>query len=461
MSIDLPTPIAFKLLNGLLGNNGHGNGQGHGVGNGPDGNDPDNRADQSRQNALQNERNGEASNDQGRWGQSDGANGYDGVKHGHGHHHDGGDAPRGPGNNNGVGNGSLPNPGDLLSSTLGKVDGAVQNLLGQGQDGSGPLGKLGDLTSNLLNAGGHLPPGQLAKALDAVPLANAGSAAANLLNQATAQALNAPGAQALAARNALHDAASGPLTAPRDVPAPLQTANSNLTNAVPASARAADSALIQNQQNLLSARADQAALGRTATSLPAGSPPPAAPIMAEPARILPFAAPPPATVPPSQSAPLVDGRPNPAGGGGGGDGSVGAAQKTDMAQQTPPGHTGAAPARAFRRDEEEGDSLAKKMIEALAVWIGLAPAQKAAVAEEEEAPAAPVEDDRWLRLQWLFWALAVAGYGCLAIAVVVFIPGGAGFLDETRNPIVRPALVVGLGCSIAAWWLARKIARSR
>lgn len=460
MSIDLPTPIGLKLLNGLLGSNGHGNGPGHGVGNGPDGGDADNRADQARQNALQNERNAEASNDQGRWGQSEGANGYDGVKHGHGHHHDGGDAPRGPGNNNGVGNGSLPNPGDVLSNALGKADGAVQNLLGQGQDGSGVLGKLGDLTSNLLNPAGHLPPGQLAKALDAVPLANTAGAAANLLNQA-AQALNAPGAQALAARNALHDAATTPLAQPRDVPAALHTANSNLTNAVPATARAADAALIQNRQDVLPLRADQAALGRTATSLPAGSPPPAAPpIMAEPARVLPFAAPP-ATVPPTQSPPMVEGRPNPMGGGGGGDGSVGAPQKTDMAQQTPPGHTGAAPTRGFRNDEEEGDSLAKKMIEALAVWLGLAPEQKAAQAEGDDLLPAPASDDRWLRLQWLFWALAVAGYGCLAIAVIVFIPGGAGFLDEARNPIVRPALVVGLGCSIAAWWLARKIAKSR
>ncbi|HJR73194.1 MAG TPA: hypothetical protein VJ806_06105, partial [Luteimonas sp.] len=169
-------------------------------------------------------------------------------------------------------------------------------------------------------------------------------------------------------------------------------------------------------------------------------------------------------VPPSQSAPLIEGRPHPSGGGGsGGDGSVGAAQKADMAQQTPPGHTGAAPARGFRSEEEEGDSLAKKMIETLAAWMGLAPAQKAAEAEADDAlpQEASAADDRWLRLQWLFWALAVAGYGCLAIAVVVFIPGGAGFLDETRNPIVWPALGVGLGCSIAAWWLGRKIARSR
>ena len=457
MSIDLPTPIGLKLLSGLLGNNGPGhNGQGHGVG-GADGNDPDSRADQSRQNALQNERNAEASNDQGRWGQSDGA---DGVRHGH--HHDGGDGPRGPGNNNGVGNGGLPNPGDLLSNALGKTEGAIQNLLGGGgQESAGPLGKLGDLTTNLLNPGGHLPPGTLAKALDAVPLGNLANAAGTLLTQATAQALNAPGAQALAARNALHDAASAPLAPPRDAPAALQTANSNLTHSVPAAARAADGALIQNRQDLLPmARADQAALGRTATALPASAPPPAAPALAvEPARVLPFAAPPPA-VPASQSPTLVDGRPNPMGSGGG-DGSVGAAQKADMAQQTPPGHTGAAPARAFRREEEEGESLAKKMIQALAVWMGLAPAPKAAEAEADDALPAQAGDDRWLRLQWLFWALAVAGYGCLAIAVIVFIPGGAGFLDETRNPIVRPALVVGLGCSIAAWWLARKIARSR
>lgn len=482
MSIDLPTPIGLKLLNGLLGGHGpggHGNGP-NGIGN-PDG-EAENRADQARQSALQNERVGEAGNEHGRWQ----TGGPGEAQRGNGPHHDG-HGPQGPGNNgNGVGHGygvghghgrgdvgNLPNPGQVLSSALGRADATVQNLLGQNEGPPGLLAKTGELannvlnqTSNALHQAGQLPPGLAAKALEATPLANAATAAGALLAQATAQALNAPGAQALAARNALHDAASAPLAPARDTPATLQSTNATqLSNTVPGAARAADSALIQGRQDVLPLRADQAALARTPTALPAGSPPPAAPMVApEPARILPFAAPPPA-VPPSQSPALVEGRPNLVGGNGsgGGDGSVGAAQKAEMTQQTPPGHTGAAPVRGFRPEEEDGESLAKRMIQAVAVWLGLAPAaaQTDPAEQEVEEPAPQAADDRWLRLQWLFWALAVAGYGCLAIAVIVFIPGGAGFLDETRNPIVRPALVVGLGCSIAAWWLARKIARSR
>lgn len=479
MSIDLPTPIGLKLLSGLLGNNGAGgHGGPNGIGN-VDG-DGDNRADQARQSALQNERAGDASNEQGRWQ----TGGPGEAQRGNGPHHDG-HGPQGPNNGNNVGQGhgvghghghgeigNLPNPGQVLSSALGRADATVQSLLGQNGAPPGLLAKTGELANNVLNQAGNVlnqagplpPPNLAAKALEATPLANAATAAGALLAQATAQALNAPGAQALAARNALHDAASAPLAPARDTPATLQSTHATqLSNTVPGAARAADSALLQGRQDLLPLRADQAPLARTATALPAGSPPPAAPMVApEPARILPFAAPPPA-VPASQSPALVEGRPNLVGGhGSGGDGSVGAAQKADMAQQTPPGHTGAAPARAFRPEEEDGESLAKRMIQAVAVWLGLAPAAaQSDPAEQEAETAAQVADDRWLRLQWLFWALAVAGYGCLAIAVIVFIPGGAGFLDETRNPIVRPALMVGLGCSIAAWWLARKIARSR
>jgi hypothetical protein len=92
--------------------------------------------------------------------------------------------------------------------------------------------------------------------------------------------------------------------------------------------------------------------------------------------------------------------------------------------------------------------------------LGLGMSVNEAVDDEEGLPlAAP--DNRWLRLQWLFWVLALSGYACLVVALIVLLPGGAGFLDEARNPLGKQALVVGLVASIGAWWLARKLAAKR
>lgn len=479
MSIDLPTPIGLKLLNGLLGN---GNGGGpHGVGHGHGGpNDVDNdhggdAARQAKESALQTERTVEAGHEQGRWQQTEGPNNSNNNGWHKGQLENQG--PQGPnqnhpGNSIGDGDGGLPRPGELLSNTLGKVDNAVRDLLGQ----NGPLGKVDNAVRDLLGQNGA--PGQLAKsgsemasqlltqtgqgvglaakALESLPT-NAAHAAGVLLNQA-AQTLNSQGAQALAARNALHDAATLPQAAStKDAPLSLQNTLAN--NAIPANARAAESALIPGRQDAIPLRADQAALGRTATALPAGTTAPTtAPLVADAARHLPFAPPAaPVAVPPSQGPGMVEGRPGVGVGGGGGEGAAPA-----KVEQVPPGHTGAAPNR-LRPEEEDGESLAQKMVRAVAAWLGLGAAEKQADVDTgmDEAPAPAANDEHWLRLQWLFWALAVAGYGCLTVAVVVLIPGGGGFLDETRNPIVWPALAVGLGSSIAAWWLGRKIARAR
>lgn len=457
MGFELPSPLLPKLLNGLLGQNGplHGNGPGH-PGGGAEGaeNDPDN-AHHARQAALQNERAAEASNDQGRWQQSEGAH-NDGVQRGNGPHE--GHGPNGPGNNSSVGNGHFPTPGEVLSDIVGKADAAARGLFGEGPPGL--VAKGGDLAANLVNQAAQTATGLATKSLEAMPMANAATAAGALLTQATAQALNAPGAQALAARNALHDAASAPVLPSRDIAAPLQTASSNPlagSTVIPGAARASEAALLQGRQDMpLPMRAEQAVVDRSANVLPGSNPPPAAPITADATRAIPVTAPP-STVPPSQTAAAMEGRTttNTIGG----NDRVGSVPRAaDMPQQTPAGHTGAAPTRIGRRDEEAGESLAQRMARALMAMLGLAPADEAAPELDEEALAQAAAENRWQRLQWVFWTLAVTGYACLVFALIVFIPGGSGFLDESRNPFGTPALIIGLISSLGAWWFARKLA---
>ncbi len=469
MGFELPSPLLPKLLNGLLGQNGPGHGHGPGGINGAEGpdNDPDNSAHHARQAALQNERAAEAGNDQGRWQQSEGAN-NDGVRRGNGPH-EGHHGPQGPGNSSSVGNGHLPTPGGVLSDIVGKADAAARGLLGDGPPGL--VAKGGDLAANLLNQAAQTvqqatqtaqtAAGLAAKSLEAMPLANTATAANALLTQATAQALNAPGAQALAARNALHDAASAPVIPARDAAAPLQMASTNPlagSTIVPGASRAADAALLQGRQDLpMPMRAEQAVVDRSASVLPGSNPPPAAPIAADTARAIPVMAPP-STVPPSQTAAAMEGRSNLIGGGGDRVGGVPKAADMAQPQQTPPGHTGAAPTRIGRRDEQAGESLAQRMARALMALLGLAPAEADAPELDEEALAQAAAENRWQRLQWVFWTLAVVGYACLVFALIVFIPGGSGFLDETRNPFGTPALIVGLTSSLGAWWFARKLA---
>ena len=443
----LPSPLLPQLLNGLLGRHSPvgGNGPGNGLGEGVE-NDSDHGSQQARQAALAQERAAEAGNEQAPW-QSNSAGSASQLGHG----------PHGAENSGPLGHGHFPNPGEVLSDALGRADGAARNLLGQsaGPNGSGLLGKAGDLPANILNQAANTAGGLAARTLQALPAANPAAAAGALLTQA-AQMASAQGAEALAARSALHDAAVGTTMPSRDVAAPLQTAPSNpLTNmSVPGTSRAADAALIQGRQDMpLPMRAEQAAVNRSATVLPGSSPPPAAAVTTDAVRNVPFAATP-ASVPPSQSVALVEGRqPSLVGG----NDRVGTVPKAaDMAQQTPAGHTGAAPARVGRHDEEAGESLARRMVRALAAFLGMG-ASEAALREEEDA-LAPAVENPWQRLQWLFWTLAVAGYACLVVALIIFIPGGSGFLDESHNPLGTPALIVGLICSLGAWWLARKLA---
>jgi hypothetical protein len=479
MAIDLPAPLLPRLLNGLLGS--HSPLHGHVPGSIPgEENDSDNNAQQSRQAALQQQRAVEAGNEQARW-QSEGVN--DGTRYGPGSRPEG-QGPHGPQPGNAPGTGHLPSPGEVLSDVLGKADAAVHDLLGQ--NGAGPLGKPGELATNLLNQAGASPlgkPGELAanllnqagqasqaatglaaRALDATPMAGVTTAASALLTQqAAAQALQlaAPGAQALAARNALHDAAiSVPMPPSRDMAAPLQTASTNAlasNTLVPGTNRAAEAALIPGRQDMaMPMRAEQAIADRSATVLPGSNPPPAA-VDASRAVPMPVAAAP-TVVPPSQSAAIVEGRPtNPVAG----NERVGEVPRAaDATQPIPAGHTGAAPARANRADEQAGESLAQRLARALLAFLGLGAAkdQDVDLEADEELLAQAAEANRWQRLQWLFWALAVAGYTCLVVALIIFVPGGKGFLDETRNPLGTPALILGLICSLGAWWLARKLA---
>lgn len=74
---------------------------------------------------------------------------------------------------------------------------------------------------------------------------------------------------------------------------------------------------------------------------------------------------------------------------------------------------------------------------------------------EEPAP----QRESWFALQWLLWLLAIIGYACLAVALIVSLPGGSGLLDERATSIGRYALVFGLAASLLAWWAARRLLR--
>lgn len=64
-------------------------------------------------------------------------------------------------------------------------------------------------------------------------------------------------------------------------------------------------------------------------------------------------------------------------------------------------------------------------------------------------------------LQWLFWVLTVVAYVCLAMAVVLMLPNGS-LVSERASPGGSGfALFLGVAVAVGAWWLGRRINRSR
>ena len=62
-------------------------------------------------------------------------------------------------------------------------------------------------------------------------------------------------------------------------------------------------------------------------------------------------------------------------------------------------------------------------------------------------------------LQWLFWVLTVVAYACLAMAVIILLPGGE-FVSERATPGVSGlALFLGVTVAAGAWWLGRRLNR--
>ena len=77
--------------------------------------------------------------------------------------------------------------------------------------------------------------------------------------------------------------------------------------------------------------------------------------------------------------------------------------------------------------------------------------------ERERRP----DKDIWFALQWMFWILAVVAYGCLALALIAFLPSGAAVIDINRiHPWASTMVLLGgLAAAAAAWWLARRLMR--
>jgi hypothetical protein len=62
-------------------------------------------------------------------------------------------------------------------------------------------------------------------------------------------------------------------------------------------------------------------------------------------------------------------------------------------------------------------------------------------------------------LQWLFWVLTVVAYACLAMAVIILLPGSE-FVSERATPGVSGlALFLGVTVAAGAWWLGRRLNR--
>lgn len=64
-------------------------------------------------------------------------------------------------------------------------------------------------------------------------------------------------------------------------------------------------------------------------------------------------------------------------------------------------------------------------------------------------------------LQWLFWVLTVVAYVCLAMAVVLMLPSGSLISERASPGSSGFALFLGAAVAVGAWWLGRRINRSR
>lgn len=348
----------------------------------------------------------------------------------------------------------LANVLNAIGSVFGNTPGATPAVL------SSTLGNLGALAATIgqtataiaraaLAAPGYVPPAANALATTSMTGTPAFFAAmSSLVAQATAAAGLSDRAS-LAAHNALQNAAT-PMPARAPTPAMAATA-ANVQNlaAIPVPGRTAEVVA-----PMLPARSELAGrVGTTMANAPAGvttttAVPAGTTVAAAEVRTPTLPAMAPQQIAPASQSPPVPGRAP-------GAGDHGAAGTTRAEHTVPAGFTNDAPARQRRNRPSLADAILPARLARLlrgrsatdALNQGAIPN---AAAGESSSP--------WLRL--LFWALTIIGYGCLLVAVLVLLPGGSGFLDETRNPAGQYALVVGLAASISAWWLGRRLARS-
>lgn len=108
-----------------------------------------------------------------------------------------------------------------------------------------------------------------------------------------------------------------------------------------------------------------------------------------------------------------------------------------------------APRRALRRGRVDGATLTHWL------WrFGRGGAHRPSREAEPELEAIRA-------LQWLFWVLTVVAYICLAMAVVLMLPSGS-LVSERASPGGSGfALLLGVAVAAGAWWLGRRINRSR
>lgn len=64
-------------------------------------------------------------------------------------------------------------------------------------------------------------------------------------------------------------------------------------------------------------------------------------------------------------------------------------------------------------------------------------------------------------LQWLFWVLTVVAYGCLAMAVILLLPGGSLVSERVSTAGSGVSLFLGVVVAAGAWWLGRHLNRRR